>query len=97
VTTGGPPRRIFGSKPGGYGAGLLPRWTRGTGADADLAEMCAVWGSYAWAGLDGRAAQADMESAHRGRGQEHRHPQARHRRLRRLLPVHGGMVAMGGT
>ena len=42
------------------------------------------------ASLDGVPARGDMERAYRadrGRGEEHRHPRARHRRLRRLLPV----------
>ena len=84
--------RIFGSKPGAYGAGLLPLIdARNWRTDADLAEVYAVWGGYAYGrGLDGREARADMETGlppDRGRGQEPRHPRARHRRLRRLLPV----------
>ncbi len=59
--------RIFGSKPGSYGAGLLPLIdTRTWRDDADLAEVYAVWGGYAYGrGLDGRAARADMESSYR--------------------------------
>ncbi|PPK70954.1 cobaltochelatase subunit CobN [Actinokineospora auranticolor] len=59
--------RIFGSKPGAYGAGLLPlidshNWRD----DADLAEVYAVWGGFAYGrDLDGVAARADMESAYR--------------------------------
>ncbi len=55
--------RIFGSKPGAYGAGLLPlidahNWH----SDADLAEVFAVWGGYAYGrGVAGTAARADME------------------------------------
>ena len=59
--------------------------------DADLAEVYTTWGGYAYGrGLDGVPARDDMEArlpADRGGGQEHRHPRARHRRLRRLLPV----------
>ena len=92
TTCAAPPRRIFGSPPGAYGAGLLPLIdSRSWRDDADLAEVYAVWGGHAYGrGLDGRAAREDMEArlpADRGRGQEHRHPRARHRRLRRLLPV----------
>ena len=51
--------RIFGSKPGAYGAGMLPLMDTGNWrSDADLAEVYAVWGGYAYGeGLDGRAAQ----------------------------------------
>jgi cobaltochelatase CobN len=59
--------RIFGSKPGAYGAGLLPLIdARNWRSDADLAEVYAVWGGYAYGrGLDGREARADMESSFR--------------------------------
>ena len=51
--------RIFGSKPGAYGAGLLPLIdARNWRTDADLAEVYAVWGGYAYGrGLDGREAR----------------------------------------
>ncbi|HVQ90296.1 MAG TPA: cobaltochelatase subunit CobN [Mycobacteriales bacterium] len=54
--------RIFGSKPGAYGAGLLPLIDAGNWrSDADLAEVYAVWGGYAYGrGLDGRAARDDL-------------------------------------
>ncbi len=57
--------RIFGSKPGAYGAGLLPLIdARNWRSDADLAEVYAVWGGYAYGrGLDGREARTDMETA----------------------------------
>ncbi|MGH3886417.1 MAG: cobaltochelatase subunit CobN, partial [Pseudonocardiaceae bacterium] len=47
--------RIFGSKPGAYGAGLLPLIDSGQWrTDADLAEVYATWGGYAYGrGLDG--------------------------------------------
>jgi cobaltochelatase CobN len=59
--------RIFGSRPGAYGAGLLPLMdARNWRDDADLAEVYATWGGYAYGrGLDGRAARGDMESAYR--------------------------------
>ncbi|HMA46482.1 MAG TPA: cobaltochelatase subunit CobN, partial [Frankiaceae bacterium] len=59
--------RVFGSKPGAYGAGLLPLIdARNWRADADLAEVYAVWGGYAYGrGLDGREARADMETVFR--------------------------------
>ena len=41
--------RIFGSKPGAYGAGLLPLMdARNWRTDEDLAEVYAVWGGYAY-------------------------------------------------
>ena len=59
--------RIFGSKPGAYGAGLLPLIDARTwNDDADLAEVFAVWGGYAYGrDLDGREARADMDAAFR--------------------------------
>ncbi len=59
--------RIFGSRPGAYGAGLLPLIdARNWRDDADLAEVYAVWGGFAYGrGLDGRAARDDMERAYR--------------------------------
>jgi len=59
--------RVFGSKPGAYGAGLLPLVDAGTWHDdADLAEVYAAWGGFAYGrGLDGRPARDDMEAAYR--------------------------------
>lgn len=56
--------RIFGSKPGAYGAGLLPLIdARNWRDDHDLAEVYAVWGGYAYGkGLDGREARKEMEA-----------------------------------
>jgi cobaltochelatase CobN len=43
--------RVFGSKPGAYGAGLLPLIDGRTWqTDADLAEVYLAWGSYAYTG-----------------------------------------------
>ncbi|OHV38225.1 MULTISPECIES: cobaltochelatase subunit CobN [Pseudofrankia] len=59
--------RVFGSKPGAYGAGLLPLVDAGTWHDdGDLAEVYAAWGGFAYGrGLDGRPARDDMEAAYR--------------------------------
>jgi len=59
--------RVFGSKPGAYGAGLLSLIdSRDWRTDADLAEVYAVWGGYAYGrGLDGVAARSDMETSYR--------------------------------
>jgi cobaltochelatase CobN len=59
--------RIFGSAPGAYGAGLLPLMdSRNWRDDADLAEVYAAWGGYAYGrDLDGVAARPQMEDAYR--------------------------------
>jgi cobaltochelatase CobN len=59
--------RIFGSKPGAYGAGLLPLIDAGNWRDdADLAEVYAAWGGFAYGrDLDGREARADMQTSYR--------------------------------
>ncbi|MEV4161072.1 cobaltochelatase subunit CobN [Nonomuraea dietziae] len=59
--------RVFGSRPGAYGAGLLPLIdSRNWRDDADLAEVYAVWGGFAYGrDLDGVPARQDMESAYR--------------------------------
>ncbi|PZG04314.1 cobaltochelatase subunit CobN [Nonomuraea aridisoli] len=59
--------RIFGSAPGAYGAGILPLIdSRNWRDDADLAEVYAVWGGYAYGrDLDGVAARPQMEDAYR--------------------------------
>ncbi|MDQ4127282.1 MAG: cobaltochelatase subunit CobN, partial [Actinomycetota bacterium] len=56
--------RIFGSKPGAYGAGLLPLMdARNWRTDEDLAEVYAVWGGYAYGkGLEGVEARGAMEA-----------------------------------
>ncbi|GAB3888311.1 cobaltochelatase subunit CobN [Terrabacter terrigena] len=55
--------RIFGSKPGSYGAGILSLVESGNWrTDADLAEVYATWGGFAYGReLDGIPARADME------------------------------------
>ncbi|SHL17650.1 cobaltochelatase CobN subunit [Pseudonocardia thermophila] len=61
------PLRIFGSKPGTYGAGLLQLMdSRNWRDDADLAEVYTTWGGYAYGrGLDGVPARDAMERAYR--------------------------------
>jgi cobaltochelatase CobN len=56
--------RIFGSKPGAYGAGLLPLIdARNWRSQADLVEVYEVWGGYAYgSGLDGEAAGDAMRA-----------------------------------
>lgn len=59
--------RVFGSKPGTYGAGLLQVMESGTWRDdADLAEVYTTWGGYAYGrDLDGAPAREDMERNYR--------------------------------
>src|SRR5256886_15067819 len=59
--------RIFGSKPGAYGAGLPPLIdARNWRDDPDLAPGYAGWGGYAYGrGLDGKAARDDLERVYR--------------------------------
>ncbi|WP_199254578.1 cobaltochelatase subunit CobN [Mycolicibacterium mengxianglii] len=56
--------RIFGSKPGSYGAGILQVVEAGTWRDdKDLAEVYTAWGGFAYGrGLDGVAAAGDMRT-----------------------------------
>jgi cobaltochelatase CobN len=58
--------RVFGSKPGTYGAGLLQLLdTRDWRDDDDLAAVYEAWGGYAYGrGLNGAAAQDAMRDAY---------------------------------
>ncbi|WP_207957869.1 cobaltochelatase subunit CobN [Streptomyces sp. YIM 98790] len=91
--------RVFGSKPGAYGAGLLPLIdARNWRSDADLAEVYAVWGGYAYGrGLDGRPARGDMEAAFRRIQVAAKNIDTREHDLvdaDDYFQYHGGMVAM---
>lgn len=91
--------RVFGSKPGAYGAGLLPLIdARNWRSDADLAEVYAVWGGYAYGrGLDGRAARGDMEAAFRRIQIAAKNVDTREHDIADAddyFQYHGGMVAM---
>jgi cobaltochelatase CobN len=59
--------RIFGSKPGSYGAGMLPLIEAGNWRnDHDLAEVYTAWGGFAYGrDLDGIPAREDMEANYR--------------------------------
>ncbi|WP_072689956.1 cobaltochelatase subunit CobN [Rhodococcus marinonascens] len=59
--------RIFGSKPGTYGAGLLQLIdSKSWRGDADLADVYTTWGGFAYGrGLDGAPAADDMRTAYR--------------------------------
>jgi len=59
--------RIFGSKPGSYGAGILQVVESGTWRDdKDLAEVYTAWGGFAYGrDLDGAPAADDMRTNYR--------------------------------
>ncbi|MGL5866769.1 MAG: cobaltochelatase subunit CobN, partial [Dermatophilaceae bacterium] len=59
--------RVFGSKPGSYGAGVLQVVESGTWRDdADLAEVYTAWGGFAYGrDLDGIPAADDMRTNYR--------------------------------
>lgn len=59
--------RIFGSKPGSYGAGILQAIESGSWRDdQDLAEVYTAWGGFAYGrDLDGAPAADDMRSNYR--------------------------------
>jgi cobaltochelatase CobN len=91
--------RIFGSKPGAYGAGLLPLIdARNWRDDGDLAEVYAVWGGYAYGrGLDGVHARPDMEGAFRRIAVAAKNVDNREHDIADsddYFQYHGGMVAM---
>ncbi|GAA4829472.1 cobaltochelatase subunit CobN [Saccharopolyspora rosea] len=90
--------RIFGSKPGAYGAGLLPLIdSRNWRDDADLAEVYAVWGGFAYGrDLDGEPARADMESAYKRISVAAKNTDTREHDIADsddYFQYHGGMIA----
>jgi len=91
--------RIFGSKPGAYGAGLLPLIDAGNWrSDADLAEVYAVWGGYAYGrGVSGIAAREDMERSFTRIAVAAKNADTREHDIvdsDDYFQYHGGMVAM---
>jgi cobaltochelatase CobN len=91
--------RIFGSKPGAYGAGLLPLIdARNWRDDADLAEVYAVWGGYAYGrSIDGKPARGDMEGMFRRIAVAAKNADTREHDIADsddYFQYHGGMVAM---
>jgi cobaltochelatase CobN len=91
--------RVFGSKPGAYGAGLLPVIdARNWRDDRDLAEVYAVWGGYAYGrGLDGRAARDDLERVYRRIAVAAKNVDTREHDIADsddYFQYHGGMIAM---
>ncbi|MGN6609850.1 MAG: cobaltochelatase subunit CobN, partial [Jatrophihabitans sp.] len=91
--------RIFGSKPGAYGAGLLPLIdARNWHSDADLAEVYAVWGGYAYGrGVAGAPAREDMERSFARIAVAAKNADTREHDIvdsDDYFQYHGGMVAM---
>ncbi|STZ74627.1 Cobaltochelatase, CobN subunit [Mycolicibacterium fortuitum] len=90
--------RIFGSKPGTYGAGLLQLIdSRNWRDDADLAEVYTAWGGFAYGrGLDGAPAADDMNRAYRRIAVAAKNTDTREHDIADsddYFQYHGGMVA----
>ena len=90
--------RIFGSKPGTYGAGLLQLFdSRNWRDDADLAQVYTAWGGFAYGrGLDGRAAADDMNRQYRRIAVAAKNTDTREHDIADsddYFQYHGGMVA----
>ncbi|WP_347958022.1 cobaltochelatase subunit CobN [Gordonia aichiensis] len=90
--------RVFGSRPGTYGAGLLQlidskQWR----TDEDLAAVYTEWGGYAYGrGLDGVAAVDDMRAAYRRIAVAAKNTDTREHDIADsddYFQYHGGMVA----
>jgi cobaltochelatase CobN len=92
------PTRIFGSRPGTYGAGLLQLVdSRSWRDDADLAEVYSTWGGYAYGrGVDGVPARGAMEAAYRRIAVAAKNTDTREHDIADsddYYQYHGGMVA----
>jgi cobaltochelatase CobN len=90
--------RIFGSKPGTYGAGLLQLIdSRNWRDDADLAAVYTAWGGFAYGrGLDGAPATDDMNRAYRRISVAAKNTDTREHDIADsddYFQYHGGMVA----
>nr|WP_041783071.1 cobaltochelatase subunit CobN [Mycolicibacterium chubuense] len=90
--------RIFGSKPGTYGAGLLQLIdSRNWRDDADLAAVYTAWGGFAYGrGLDGAPATEDMSRAYRRIAVAAKNTDTREHDIADsddYFQYHGGMVA----
>ncbi|WP_216637262.1 cobaltochelatase subunit CobN [Mycobacterium sp. GA-1285] len=90
--------RIFGSKPGTYGAGLLQLIdSRNWRDDADLAQVYTAWGGFAYGrGLDGAAASDDMSRQYRRIAVAAKNTDTREHDIADsddYFQYHGGMIA----
>ncbi|MDC3728719.1 cobaltochelatase subunit CobN [Rhodococcus sp. Rp3] len=91
-------RRIFGSKPGSYGAGILQLIDSGNWrTDADLAEVYTAWGGFAYGrGLHGVPAADDMRANYRRIAVAAKNTDTREHDIADsddYFQYHGGMVA----
>ncbi|KAA8886044.1 cobaltochelatase subunit CobN [Nocardia colli] len=90
--------RIFGSKPGTYGAGLLQLIdSKSWRTDDDLAQVYTTWGGYAYGrDLDGAPAADDMRTAYRRIAVAAKNTDTREHDIADsddYFQFHGGMVA----
>lgn len=90
--------RVFGSKPGTYGAGLLQLIdSRNWRDDADLAQVYTAWGGFAYGReLDGRPATDDMNRQYRRIAVAAKNTDTREHDIADsddYFQYHGGMVA----
>lgn len=90
--------RIFGSKPGSYGAGILQVVEAGNWRDdQDLAEVYTAWGGFAYGrDLDGVPAAADMRANYRRIAVAAKNIDSREHDIADsddYFQYHGGMVA----
>ena len=90
--------RIFGSKPGTYGAGILQLIdSRNWRDDADLAQVYTAWGGFAYGrDLDGREAVDDMNRQYRRIAVAAKNTDTREHDIADsddYFQYHGGMVA----
>jgi cobaltochelatase CobN len=90
--------RIFGSKPGTYGAGLLQLIdSKNWRDDADLAQVYTAWGGFAYGrDLDGRPAVDDMNRQYRRIAVAAKNTDTREHDIADsddYFQYHGGMVA----
>ena len=90
--------RVFGSRPGTYGAGLLQLIDTGAWrGDEDLAAVYTEWGGYAYGrGLDGVPAVDDMRAAYRRIAVAAKNTDTREHDIADsddYFQYHGGMVA----
>ncbi|MGB6181992.1 MAG: cobaltochelatase subunit CobN [Rhodococcus sp. (in: high G+C Gram-positive bacteria)] len=90
--------RIFGSKPGSYGAGLLQLMdSKSWRSDEDLAEVYTTWGGFAYGrGLNGIPAADDMRSSYRRIAVAAKNTDTREHDIADsddYFQYHGGMIA----
>ncbi len=90
--------RIFGSKPGTYGAGLLQLIdSRNWRDDADLAQVYTAWGGFAYGReLDGKSAADDMSMQYRRIAVAAKNTDSREHDIADsddYFQYHGGMIA----